>query len=103
MKINFFFEKTDYRTDNKHLLRKLVLRIIAEEQLHIDNLNIIFCNEDYLLDINREFLQREYHTDIISFYLKEQDKAEGELYISIDRIKENYKQYSKVLILNCLE
>ena len=57
----------------------------------IGSLNIIFCDDDHLLGINRDFLQHDYYTDIITFDLSPSIKAplEAELYISVDRVKEN--------------
>lgn len=57
----------------------------------LGSLNIIFCDDDHLLGINRDFLQHDYYTDIITFDLSPSSKAplEAELYISVDRVKEN--------------
>lgn len=57
----------------------------------LGSLNIIFCNDEHLLGINRDFLQHDYYTDIITFDLSLSGKAplEAELYISVDRVKEN--------------
>lgn len=62
------------------------------EQCVLSNLNIIFCTDKALLQINRDFLQHDYYTDIITFPIN-QSKAsiEAELYISIDRIRDNAK------------
>lgn len=57
----------------------------------LGSLNIIFCDDDHLLGINRDFLQHDYYTDIITFDLSPSSKAplEAELYISVERVKEN--------------
>ena len=57
----------------------------------LGSLNIIFCSDDHLLRINRDFLQHDYYTDIITFDLSPSGKAplEAELYISVDRVKDN--------------
>jgi len=53
-------------------------------------LDCIFCSDEYLLNVNRTFLQHDYYTDIITFPLDETDKKTvAEIYISIDRVKEN--------------
>lgn len=59
----------------------------------LSSLNIIFCSDEHLLGINRDFLQHDYYTDIITFDLSASGKAplEAELYISVDRVKENAK------------
>ncbi len=57
----------------------------------LGSLNIIFCSDEHLLGINRDYLQHDYYTDIITFDLSPSSKSplEAELYISIDRVKEN--------------
>jgi len=55
-------------------------------------LTYVFCSDDYLLDINRNFLQHDYYTDIITFDLSENNKQTiAEIYVSLDRIKDNAK------------
>jgi len=57
------------------------------------SLTYIFCSDDYLLNINRQFLQHNYYTDIISFNLGQRNgPVEGEIYISLDRVKDNARQ-----------
>lgn len=49
----------------------------------------VFCSDEYLLEINRQYLQHDFYTDIISFELGDSFVTEGEIYISVDRIREN--------------
>lgn len=64
--------------------------MFQEERGKTKELTYIFCTDDYLLNINRNFLQHDYYTDIITFDLSEQkDGSHGEIYISIDRVKDN--------------
>jgi len=62
----------------------------------IESLNIIFCDDEYLLSINRQFLQHDYYTDIITFDLTPSKKGpiQSEIYISIDRVRENALSHS---------
>ena len=94
MSISFHFQKTcklPERMRLKHFLKKM---FNTEHQESI-GLEIIFCDDEYLLNINREFLQHDYYTDIISFNLAAPgEPIEGELYISVDRVRENAKEYS---------
>ncbi|MGB8194049.1 MAG: rRNA maturation RNase YbeY [Chitinophagaceae bacterium] len=73
--------------------RKLKAAIVTEFKLRrykLGSLNVIFCSDKYLLDINRQYLQHDYYTDIITFNLASPDEpVEGEIYISVDRVKEN--------------
>ncbi len=73
-------------------LKQWVLHIIADHDKKPGDLNFIFCTDDQLLEINRQYLNHDYYTDIISFPLDEK-KVGGELYISIDRVRENAKTY----------
>lgn len=61
----------------------------------INEVNYIFCNDDYLLQINREALDHDYYTDIITFDFRENttDPLEAEIYISLDRVEENAKAF----------
>ena len=71
---------------------KLFLATAAQARKRpLGSLNIIFCSDEHLLGINRDYLQHDYYTDIIPFDLSPSSKAplEAELYISIDRVKEN--------------
>jgi rRNA maturation RNase YbeY len=90
MAINFFQEETPFQLD-KRLLRKKWLKFIAEaEKFKILDLNYIFCSDEYLYKINVEYLDHNTYTDIITFDNSEEEKTiEGDIFISIDRVKEN--------------
>ncbi len=58
------------------------------------HLNFVFCNDNYLLQINKEFLSHDTYTDIITFNLSEKpNELAADIYISIDRVKENAEKY----------
>jgi rRNA maturation RNase YbeY len=60
------------------------------EKQELWSLTYVFCSDEYLLDINKEYLNHDYFTDIITFNLANTDQpVEGEIYISLDRVKEN--------------
>ena len=76
------------RTELKTFINKQCLR----EGIHIETLQYVFCSDTFLLDINKRFLNHNFYTDIISFDLSEQKGSLiGDVYISIDRVKENAK------------
>ena len=76
---------------NRRPLKLFINRLFKEEGKVLHSLNIIFCSDEYLLAINKLHLQHNFYTDIITFDLSEKDSQFiiGELYISIDRVKEN--------------
>ena len=90
-KINFFNYDTSFRIKNKRKIRDWVLQVLkSENKPDIESVNIILCSDRNLLDINRKFLRHDYLTDIITFtYSSADNSLEGELYISIERVKEN--------------
>ena len=76
------------RTELKTFINKQCLK----EGVHIETLQYVFCSDTFLLDINKRFLNHNFYTDIISFDLSEQNGSLiGDVYISIDRVKENAK------------
>jgi len=66
--------------------------IIAEGK-NVGDIAFIFCSDDYLLDVNRKFLEHDYYTDIITFDYVDQNLINGDIFISVDRVKENASIY----------
>lgn len=64
--------------------------LVKEEGFELVSAEYIFCSDDYLLEINKDFLQHDYYTDIITFDLSEEEhEIEGTIYISIDRVRDH--------------
>ena len=75
---------------NRKRLKEFIPKLCKAEGKRIDTISIIFCSDTDLLEINREFLQHDTFTDIISFDYSEQPGIiSGEIYISVDRVREN--------------
>jgi probable rRNA maturation factor len=55
----------------------------------------VFVDDDYLLEMNKSHLGHDYYTDIITFNMNEENSLCGEMYISVDRVKENADEFSK--------
>ncbi len=90
MPIQFFFPSINITLGNRRKLKEFIDNIFRSEGKNLFSLAIIFCTDEYLLTINKQFLQHDYYTDIITFNLaKPSAYIEGEIYISIERIKEN--------------
>jgi rRNA maturation RNase YbeY len=64
-------------------------RVCREEGTRLTSLTIVLCDDEYLLDMNRTYLSHDYYTDIITFDTGEEGTIEGDLFISINRVKEN--------------
>ncbi len=90
--INFHYE-TDFKVDNESQLTQWVSDTITEEQRKEGEINYIFCSDDYLHQINVEFLNHDTYTDIISFDYTVGKELHGDIYISVERVKENAKEF----------
>lgn len=88
-KVCFFFETTGFSLENRNDLKALIERLFRKEDKALESLNYIFCTDKRLLEINRQYLQHDYYTDIISFDLSAGPATIGEIYISIDRVRDN--------------
>lgn len=84
-----FLQQSSYPRHRKQL-KAFILSIFKKEKTQLQSLSYIFCSDAYLLGINQQFLQHNYYTDIISFNLAAKSApVEGEIYISLDRVKDN--------------
>jgi probable rRNA maturation factor len=71
-------------------LKRFLTSLFKKEKKPLAELNYIFCSDQYLLEINRQFLQHDFYTDIITFPLSDPGQPiSGEIYISVDRVREN--------------
>ena len=77
---------------NKKLLKAFIKTVFEHEGKKVGRINYIFCSDDYLLQINKEYLQHNFYTDIVTFDLSEGSSIIGEIYVSIDRVKDNALQ-----------
>jgi rRNA maturation RNase YbeY len=100
MSMSISFNKGDKNATlaNRAALKAFIEKAIKKEGLAIETLQYIFCSDQFLLGINKSFLEHDYYTDIISFDLSEtKGKLIGEVYISIDRVKDNAKTHKTSL------
>jgi probable rRNA maturation factor len=74
----------------KTKLKQFINHIFSSEGKELNSIDFIFCNDEHLLSMNQQFLQHDYFTDILTFDLSKDGSAiTGEIYISVDRVKEN--------------
>lgn len=97
MPIHFHNADICFSLKQKRKLKQFLHHQITKSTHHqIISIDFIFCSDDYLLDINRSYLKHDYYTDIITFDLSEDEHSlVSEIYISVDRVKENAIRYSK--------
>jgi len=98
MEIQFFFADAGITLRERKRLKFFISTIFINEGKKLSSINYIFCSDDYLLNINRQFLQHDYYTDIVTFNLSASNAPiEGEVYISIDRVRENARLLNQKL------
>ena len=93
-KIKFRFQKKINLT-NRIIIKQTLLTVFKKQKKALCSLDIVFCSDEYLLDINKANLNHDYFTDTITFDFtpKGQKETIGEIYISTDRVKENAASY----------
>lgn len=94
--ISFFAEDIQFVLPQKQKVREWIYITIKDEgYARISELNFIFCSDNYLLDINKEYLNHDTYTDIVTFDSSEsEDVIAGDIFISVDRIRDNATKFS---------
>ena len=96
--IEFFFEDIQPFSIHNNHFQKHINKLIINELKECGDISVIFCSDEYLLEMNKQFLNHDYYTDIITFDYVEENMISGDLFISFDRINDNYKEYDNELI-----
>ena len=93
--ISFFAEDIEFTLKDKAKVRNWIGETTkAEGFSRVGELNFVFCSDDYLLDINKQYLDHDTYTDIVTFDSSEQEEViAGDIFISIDRIRENAEKF----------
>jgi rRNA maturation RNase YbeY len=91
--IRYFQEDIRFELKQKMLNNRWLKMVAGSEMRRLGAINIIFCSDNYILDVNMKYLQHDYFTDIITFDYCEKDVLSGDLFISIDSVRENARFY----------
>ena len=93
--ISFHSLIPDFQLKKKREIKSWIKRVIEIENQKVGQVDIIFCSDEYLLEMNTKYLNHNYLTDIITFGLSEDTKKiSGDLFISIERVEENAQAYN---------
>lgn len=91
--IRFFNEDVPYKLPQKQATRQWLKQQAEHEGYAVGDLNYIFCSDEHVLQVNRDYLQHDYYTDIITFDQSEEEgKLEGDIFISVERVADNATQ-----------
>jgi probable rRNA maturation factor len=91
--ISFNYE-LDFQLENETQFQNWISNVIQSENKTEGDINYIFCDDEYLLTINQQYLNHDYYTDIISFDYSVGNELHGDIFVSIERVKENAKEYN---------
>lgn len=94
MAIRFFSQRIKFSLKKKNTVRKIIGSVIRKEKNKYGEINFIFCNDRFLLSLNKKFLKHDTLTDIITFHYPDGKKLSAEIFISIPRVKENAKKFN---------
>lgn len=86
--ISFFSDEVEFLISNERGVTSWLTQVVADEKELLSDLNVIFMSDEKLLGINKQFLKHDFYTDVITFP-NYGEVLSGEIYISIDRVKEN--------------
>ena len=93
--ITFNFEDLSSFLKNRGNLRLWLNAAAKKEKQKINAVNYIFCSDKHLLAINKQYLNHNYFTDVITFQYEDSEGVSGDIFISYDRIKENAKEFNQ--------
>lgn len=91
--ISFNYE-LDFKLENEVVYSEWISKVIGSENKQEGDINYIFCDDDYLVEINLQYLDHDTLTDIISFDYSEGNNLHGDIFISIERVKENANDFN---------
>lgn len=94
MAIYFSSENTNFDLIAKLKVKKWISNTIKSQGKKVGDISYIFCDDDYLIDINREYLNHDTYTDIITFDYVEGEIVSGDIFISVERVEENAKLFA---------
>lgn len=93
MAITFTIETENFKLKERLRLRKWLKGVIENEKKKVGEIGYLFCDDKYLIEVNRQYLQHDTYTDIITFPYNEGDVVSGDILISVERVEENAKKF----------
>ena len=97
--VKFNFLLPNVQLKNRTFLKAFVVKLFKEEGFELDTVNYIFCSDEYLLDINKQYLNHDTYTDIVTFSLAEPGQPiVSDIFISVDRVADNAQQFGKSFV-----
>ncbi len=101
--IEFHLEDIVIPDFNPEFFRLWILKVCEQHEIIVGDLNYIFCSDEYILDVNKQYLNHDYYTDIITFNYNDEGVVNGDIFISYDTVKSNADEYSGGVVKNELD
>ena len=95
--IDFHYE-ANFDLENSEKYTRWINNILISENAHLGELSYIFCTDEYLIKLNKKYLGHDTYTDIVTFNYSEEGVMSGEIYISVDRVRENALKFQEDFI-----
>lgn len=95
MAVSFYTEGVEMPSVQKTEIRNWIKQVAALHGKRVGEISYIFCNDEKILEVNRQYLKHDYYTDIITFDYTEGDKLSGDLFISLDTVRTNAEQFGQ--------
>lgn len=93
MSIRFAVHNIDFELPESQKVRQWVAEVVRQRQKRVGNISYLFCDDEYMLQVNRQYLSHDTYTDIITFDYVAADLISGDILISVDRVGENARMY----------
>lgn len=92
--ISFVEEGIKSRLTNRRIIKKWICEVVSSYGYNVGNLCYIFCDDEYILGVNRQYLQHDYYTDIITFDYVDDKSLSGDMFISVDTVLSNSQMFN---------
>lgn len=93
--INFTVKKIDMPEFNQEKIKAWIIEVANRHDKKVGDLTYVFCDDEKILEVNRQFLQHDYYTDIITFDYSNKRRISGDMFISLDTVKSNAELFNK--------
>lgn len=94
MAVRFAVQDIDFELPQSEKVKKWIAEVVKRRNKRVGNISYLFCDDDYLIEVNRQYLNHDTYTDIITFDYVAADLISGDIMISVDRVGENAKNFN---------
>lgn len=89
-----FSEECSFRLKDKLKIKRWIKQVVENYGYKLGEISYVFCSDERILEVNKQYLSHDFYTDIITFDYVEKERVSGDIFISIDRVEENAKDFN---------